>query len=208
MGAEDAMRFRHRLVQLGIFGALAALWFVAPGTSQAVAQTTKQQIIDALSPVKTRGLTAPSARDQQGVDTLPKTRSLTLDERQRVATTERPQIDLEIQFAYNSAEVRPDAMKQVKELGEALQDPKLKGSTFLIAGHTDAKGSASYNRKLSERRAESVKRVLVREFDVPSDMLVTAGYGKDRLKNTADPYAAENRRVQVVNLDSKQTAGK
>jgi outer membrane protein OmpA-like peptidoglycan-associated protein len=202
------MRFRERLVQLGVVGALAALWFVAPGTSQAVAQTTKQQIIDALSPVKTRGLTAPSMGDQQGVDTLPKTRSLTLGERQRVATTERPQIDLEIQFPYDSAEIGPSAMRHVEELGEALQDPKLKGSTFLVAGHTDAKGSAPYNRKLSERRAEAVKRVLVRDFDIPSDMLITAGYGKDRLKNTADPYAAENRRVQVVNLDSSKTAGK
>jgi outer membrane protein OmpA-like peptidoglycan-associated protein len=202
------MTFRDRLVQLGIVGALAAVWFVAPGAGQALAQTTKQQIIDALSPVKTRGLTAPSVGTQPAVDTLPKTRSLTLDERERVATTERPQIDLEVQFAYDSAELRPAAMKQVKELGEALRDPKLKGSTFLIAGHTDAKGSAAYNRKLSERRAEAVKRVLVREFDIPADMLLTAGYGKDRLKNTEDPYAAENRRVQVVNLDSKQTAGK
>ena len=49
------------------------------------------------------------------------------------------------------------------------------------------------------RRAAAVKDFLVRTFGIASDRLVAYGRGKSALKNTADPFAAENRRVQVVN---------
>jgi OmpA family len=77
---------------------------------------------------------------------------------------------------------------------------------FLVAGHTDAKGGTTYNQKLSEHRAEAVKRFLVRRFDIPEENLVTVGYGKQQLKNRDDPFAAENRRVQVVNLKADKMA--
>jgi outer membrane protein OmpA-like peptidoglycan-associated protein len=174
----------------------------------------KQQIIDSLrDDVKTRGLTQDPARDaeaQRAIDELPKTRSLTVTERARVerVSQDKPSIDLEILFGYDSATPTREARETLASLGEALNDSELKGSTFLIAGHTDAKGSASYNQKLSQRRAEAVKKVLVSEFKIPADSLLTAGYGKDRLKDPANPLAAENRRVQVVNMGSVKTAGK
>ncbi|MGC8030408.1 OmpA family protein, partial [Salmonella enterica] len=49
----------------------------------------------------------------------------------------------------------------VQALGRALTSPELKGSTFVVAGHTDAAGGDSYNQDLSERRADSIKRYLV-----------------------------------------------
>lgn len=92
-------------------------------------------------------------------------------------------------------------------LGRALTNPDLKGSVFLVGGHTDGKGSDQYNQKLSEQRAAAVKRFLRQKFDIPDDTLVTAGYGKQQLKNSSYPFAAENRRVQIVNLEQK-TAGR
>ena len=92
-------------------------------------------------------------------------------------------------------------------LGRALTNPDLQGSVFLIGGHTDAKGDDDYNQRLSERRASAVKRFLKERFDIPDDTLVTAGYGEEQLKNESDPFAAENRRVQIVNLELK-TAGR
>jgi outer membrane protein OmpA-like peptidoglycan-associated protein len=76
----------------------------------------------------------------------------------------------------------------------------------LISGYTDAKGGDEYNQHLSERRAEAVKRFLMQKFGLTSGTLVTAGYGKEQLKNTADPFAAENRRVQIANMEAKQQA--
>ena len=47
---------------------------------------------------------------------------------------------------------------------------------------------------------------LVDNFGLSSENLVTVGYGKQRPKNIADPFSPENRRVQVVNLDSQTQA--
>ena len=52
-----------------------------------------------------------------------------------------------------------------------------------------------------------MKRFLKEQFDIPDDTLVTAGYGKQQLKSSSDPFSAENRRVQIVNLEQK-TAGR
>jgi outer membrane protein OmpA-like peptidoglycan-associated protein len=54
----------------------------------------------------------------------------------------------------------------VRELGRALTNPDLKGDVFLVAGHTNAKGDDSDNQSLSRRRAEAVKRLLVRKFKI------------------------------------------
>jgi len=132
-------------------------------------------------------------------------RSLTLDERERVATfaEEKPHIDLEINFDFDSSAVGPKALPPLLALGRALSKDEFKGTTFLIDGHTDAKGGEAYNQALSERRAEAVKRVLIEQFNLPADTLIAVGFGKTHLKNPADPFGGENRRVQIVNTEVK-----
>jgi outer membrane protein OmpA-like peptidoglycan-associated protein len=96
----------------------------------------------------------------------------------------------------------------VQALGRALTNPDLKGSTFVVAGHTDAAGGESYNQDLSERRADSIKRYLMDNYHIASSDLVTVGYGKTKLKDPNQPMAEVNRRVQVVNMENKTTASK
>ena len=134
-----------------------------------------------------------------------RTRSLSLGEREEIAeiAATKPKIDLEINFDFNSALIRPSSMPSVQVLGQALSDPKLKGSTFIVAGHTDGVGGDAFNQDLSERRADTIKRYLVDNYRVPSGDLVAVGYGKTKLKNSQDPTDAINRRVQVVNMDTK-----
>jgi len=93
--------------------------------------------------------------------------------------------------------------KGAMPLGEALTSPDLKGRTFIVAGHTDAKGSDTYNQGLSERRADAVKRFLSEKYGIGTNRLVTVGYGATHLKNRESPLAGENRRVQVVNTSDK-----
>ncbi|WP_407159139.1 OmpA family protein [Bradyrhizobium sp. STM 3557] len=135
-------------------------------------------------------------------------RSLSLDEREQIAeiAATKPKIDLEIQFDYNSAEISRTAMPAVQELGKALTDPSLKGATLVVAGHTDGVGGNSFNQDLSERRAETIKRYLVDKYGLAGKNLIAVGYGKTKLKNTANPTDAINRRVQVVNMDVKTAA--
>jgi outer membrane protein OmpA-like peptidoglycan-associated protein len=130
-------------------------------------------------------------------------------EREEIATIakERPNIDLEVTFDYNSADVSAKSLPSVRALGRALTSPELKGATFVVAGHTDAAGSDAYNQDLSERRADSIKRYLVQNYGIPGTDLVTVGYGKSKLKDPSHPFAEVNRRVQVVNMSDK-TASK
>ena len=55
-------------------------------------------------------------------------------------------------------------------------------------------------------RADAIKNYLVDRFKIPASTLVTVGYGKTKLKNESDPFAGENRRVQVVNTEEKSVS--
>jgi outer membrane protein OmpA-like peptidoglycan-associated protein len=138
------------------------------------------------------------------------TRSLSSAERQEIADVakDKPNIDLTINFDYNSAEISARSLPEVQKLGRALTSSGLQGSTFLLAGHTDAAGSDSYNQDLSERRADSIKRYLIDKYHIASADLVTVGYGETKLKDPSQPYSEVNRRVQVVNMANKTTASK
>jgi outer membrane protein OmpA-like peptidoglycan-associated protein len=185
------------------------------GFAGAGEQPSAATIINSLTPKPlTRGLStspaeaAKNAEDGRFIGTLRNrtTRSLSMGERDKIATIvkDRPSIDLEINFEFNSDRIGRAALPTVEALGKALTDPALKGNTFILAGHTDAKGKPAYNQSLSERRADAVKQYLIEKYSIPAATLVTAGYGQTRLKNTKEPFAAENRRVAVTNLaDSK-----
>jgi outer membrane protein OmpA-like peptidoglycan-associated protein len=170
-------------------------------------------IAKALAPktkVQTRGLTVDpkAAQERQflnGLRTRGVARSITVEERAKVyeIAQEKPAVDLEVTFEYNSAIVGAKAKEELTKLGVALRDPRLKDQVVLIAGHTDAKGADAYNQDLSEKRADAVKQFLVSTFSVPVENLVAVGYGKERPKNASSPYAPENRRVQVVNMSSQ-----
>lgn len=200
-----------------ILGIGAALAFGA-GVASAADDATEDQILRALAPKKplTRSLSAsrPAAdpAERQFVDTLRNrpSRSLSSGEREQIATLaqDKPNIDLEITFDYNSATISRKAAPAVEALGKALSNPDLKGSTFVVAGHTDSIGSEAYNQDLSERRADTIKRTLVDKFGIAGSDLVTVGYGKSKPKDAAHPADPANRRVQVVNMTSQATASK
>jgi outer membrane protein OmpA-like peptidoglycan-associated protein len=201
--------------RLSRFGNSALAIAIAPAVLIGIAfaqQPTAGDIANSLVPKTslTRGLTVPdpkSAQEQQLLDELKSknTRSITVEERNEVAAIaeRRPGIDLVVNFEYDSATIGADAADALTKLGVALRDPRLKGALVLLAGHTDAKGSDAYNKDLSDRRADAVKQFLVAKFSLPVANLIAVGYGKERLKNTADPFASENRRVQVVNLSAQ-----
>jgi outer membrane protein OmpA-like peptidoglycan-associated protein len=111
-----------------------------------------------------------------------------------------PSINLHIPFEYDSDKLTTEAMLTLKRLGAALKDPRLGGYRFKIAGHTDAKGSAEYNQKLSEHRAAAVRNYLVFQYDLEADRIETAGFGKTQLLDPSKPEDAINRRVQVINI--------
>ena len=99
-------------------------------------------------------------------------------------------------FKLGSAEV-PDALKkQLEVFAEALKTKKGSGKMVRIEGHADASGAAAANLALSQKRAEAVKDYLV-ELGADPTMLTPVGVGANVPKNTKDPFAPENRRVEI-----------
>lgn len=104
-------------------------------------------------------------------------------------------VSLRVRFSVNSYNIEPEGYDTLKEMAKAMTASQLANCTFIVEGHTDASGNASYNRQLSEKRAMAVKNFLV-FGGVDGSRLTTVGKGEDEPLNPANPNAAENRRVQ------------
>ncbi len=122
-----------------------------------------------------------------------------------VVITEK-QIELKemIQFKKNSDEIRGDQSFEILNIvtGILRSNMKLRVS---IEGHTDNRGKASYNRELSKKRADSVKRYLVSK-GIAEDRLETAGWGPDKpiADNKRSSGRAMNRRVEFNIIQQRQ----
>jgi outer membrane protein OmpA-like peptidoglycan-associated protein len=117
-------------------------------------------------------------------------------------SAEKKSIALNVFFEFNSDKILQDYYGDLDKLGKVLTAPQYSTYRVQVEGHTDSIGSDSYNRRLSEKRAESVKRYLVQHFPIPSDRLVVRGLGKSKpiASNDTPEGRDKNRRVEVVNL--------
>lgn len=198
-----------------VFVAILSLFAIGATLSIGAAKAedvSEDQILKALTPKKplTRSLsmgtptqTDPAATEAEGkfVQSLRnrRTRSLSTAEREQIAAIveDKPKIDLEINFDYNSDRVSAKSLPSVQALGRALANPELRGSTFIVAGHTDAAGSDTYNQDLSERRADSIKHYFVEKSGIPAADLLTVGYGKSKLKDPTDACRSSTRKTRL-----------
>jgi outer membrane protein OmpA-like peptidoglycan-associated protein len=147
--------------------------------SQPMVSPTKQQILDSAN----KQLNAPKMRGGMGATT----RNMSV----------RASVDLVINFEFDSAELQPKGAKDLDQLVLAMKDPSMSNRTFVIEGHTDAKGTEAYNLDLSNRRAQTVVGYLVSN-GVGSDRLEPKGLGFSQLYYPQKPEAPENRRVRVI----------
>jgi OOP family OmpA-OmpF porin len=99
-------------------------------------------------------------------------------------------------FKLGSAELPDTLKKQLEVFAEVLKTKKGSGKTVRIEGHADASGAAAANVALSQKRAEAVKDYLV-ELGADATMLTPVGVGANAPKNSKDPFAPENRRVEI-----------
>jgi len=103
---------------------------------------------------------------------------------------------IQITFARGSAMLTEEGKGFLRSVGAALQRKAGVWKSLAIEGHTDGTGSEAVNRKLSKSRAESVKSFLQAEFGLSN--LETAGRSSDKLRDSENPAAAMNRRVEFV----------
>ena len=113
-----------------------------------------------------------------------------------------PSINLTVTFGTGSAELTPQAVRTLDELGRALASSDLSAYRFRVEGHTDTVGNADANQRLSERRAATVVRFLMSKYAIAPSRLESVGMGEIApLVPTGDQVPEpQNRRVQVINL--------
>jgi outer membrane protein OmpA-like peptidoglycan-associated protein len=107
-----------------------------------------------------------------------------------------------INFEFGSWELSEDQIDRLEVIGRAIRRilRRSPDEVFYISGHTDAVGSDEDNLSLSDRRAETVARVLSDEFDIPPENLVTQGYGEQYLLVDTQQPERRNRRVEFQRI--------
>ncbi|MGE3538719.1 MAG: OmpA family protein [Candidatus Tectimicrobiota bacterium] len=118
----------------------------------------------------------------------------------------RPAVTLNVRFAPNSDAIPASSHQELNKLGTVLAWPQYNEYRVELAGHTDNQGSEHLNRALSEKRVQSIKHYLVKNFQVSNERITAVGYGSSRpiASNDTPDGRSQNRRVEVVNLGRAQ----
>lgn len=111
---------------------------------------------------------------------------------------------LYVEFDLDGTDVKPAYFDDIGKLADMMT--QYPNSRILLEGHTDSTGSARYNQGLSQSRADSVMKVLVKEFDISSERISTTGMGESQpiADNATAEGRAQNRRVEAI-LSGKHT---
>lgn len=165
-------------MKLKILLPLLVLSLVSVATAQTVVRSaSSDELIEKLNPnpPKTRGM-----------------RNLTPEVR------EKPQVDLSIQFEFDSAKILPESKPLLDNLAKAINSNELRSFTFTVEGYTDGVGLPAYNLRLSDQRATAVLNYLASTGAVSRARLKAIGKGANDLLMPDKPDSAENRRVRIT----------
>lgn len=110
------------------------------------------------------------------------------------------QLLVEIDFENDSVAIEPTSYRTIGLIADALHHPNLLFYKFLVVGHTSSTGDAKHNLKLSQERADAIREALTTTFAIAPNRLYSVGVGQEMPIDAANPKAAANRRVQLVNL--------
>ena len=110
----------------------------------------------------------------------------------------RVELPADVLFDFDKADIRGDAATALANVATIIR--AYPSGSAALEGHTDAKGDDAYNQRLSERRAESVRRWLADKERIDAGKLSARGWGERRpvATNDTDQGRQKNRRVEVV----------
>jgi outer membrane protein OmpA-like peptidoglycan-associated protein len=107
-------------------------------------------------------------------------------------------IELEVKFALNSSEITEDFDEEIGNAAQFLKENP--GVSARIEGHTDNTGTAVYNQWLSERRAQTVRQMMIDKHGIDPGQIIAIGKGQDypAMSNDTAEGRNANRRVELV----------
>ena len=108
-------------------------------------------------------------------------------------------VDEQVLFDTDKATIKPSAAAALKQISESITK-RYAGKDVRVLGFADARGDKSYNRELSQQRAEAVKNYLVTADKLPADHLSTEAFGESQpvATNATPAGRQENRRVEIA----------
>lgn len=112
-------------------------------------------------------------------------------------------VNLLIEFDFDKSVIKPEFYQNVDAVGEFMQ--KYPTVSMTVEGHTDSVGKNAYNQKLSQRRAQAVKKYIVDKFSIDAKRIKAVGYGETKPidTNETDEGRYHNRRVQAYHAAVK-----
>ena len=111
---------------------------------------------------------------------------------------------LRFNFDFNKAKIKDIYLPQIEKIAKALKaNPNLK---IEIDGYTDNVGSREYNLKLSKKRAEAIKEILVKKYHIDPSRIIVQGFGEayPLVPNTTATNRAINRRVEIIGIENNK----
>ncbi len=123
--------------------------------------------------------------------------------------TKTEEIRLDVKFANDKADITEQYVGEVERVASFMK--KYASVNAEIAGHTDSVGADKYNQKLSQRRADAVKAMLVTRFGIDASRLTAVGYGESTpiaSNETAEGRAQNRRVVAVMKAETTETVKK
>ncbi|MDX1491791.1 MAG: OmpA family protein [Pseudohongiellaceae bacterium] len=165
------------------------------GAKKSMAETPVSEAPMAMTDPDTDGDGVPDSRDKCA-DT-PRTHRVDADGCS-IPIDEIARIELHVNFDFDKADVKSQYLSEIRQVADYLNANP--GTSATLEGHTDSRGSAEYNQRLSQRRVDAVKAVLVDQMNVSASRVSAVGYGESRpvASNETDAGRAENRRVESV----------
>lgn len=113
--------------------------------------------------------------------------------------TETVAVNLAVKFDTNSATVKEEYIDDIRNLATFMN--QYENTVVTVEGHTDSSGADAYNKTLSQRRANSVRDVLIQRMNIEANRVTAVGYGEERPaadNNTVDGREANRRVVGAV----------
>jgi len=181
----------------------ALIGFTAlPSSAQAQADVTSEDWVNKLAGLETTPDLDAVALRQQALERVKSKVDGVAIKRPPIATEllKLPQLVVEIKFDPDSPVIRPESYRTLGRIADTLYHPTLLAYKFLIVGHTVSTGKREHNLTLSQRRADSIRDVLVATFKVSPKRLQAVGLGEEQLLDRTRPAALTNQRVQVATV--------
>jgi outer membrane protein OmpA-like peptidoglycan-associated protein len=190
-----------------VLGALALLALSPVARAQAQAALSSSDIIEKLAVEAEADIDLPALK-QQAADRIKARADAQPQKRPPIAPqlTKLPQIRFDVVFDQDSSLIRPASYQTIGSIADALTDPKLRPYRYLIVDHVESAGRRDHNLILSQRRADSIRDVLVNTFKVSPKRLQALGLGEEQLQDVSRPSSPANARVQLIAVGKMEIA--